>query len=106
MLQVFMGNLPECYLEGQRLRVSGQVLKVDVVEEVGDVELVISYNLNPQNIILFGGIILRNIPKDVRASLQERERVVADCVVGQSAIVELMGTGRVLDDCTIIPTSQ
>ena len=102
MLKVFLGNFPECSLEGQRLRVSGTVYDADTEGVVGNVSLLIGYILNAQSDqVNFGGVILQDLSLEERAPLLEGEEITATCTVGLSAPIKLMGTARVLTDCTL-----
>lgn len=96
------GTYPECYLEGERLRIAGHLHEVNTEDEEGDVKLTVEYWLNSKSLVAFGGIILRDIPKSDRLHIQNFEVAVADCTVAHSAPIGFMGTGRVLTDCELL----
>ena len=105
--RTFMGApLPECYLEGERLRIAGHLYDVNTEDEEGDVNLTVEYWLNSESRMVFGGIILRDIPRSAREDLQNLEVVIADCTVAHSAPIGLMGTGRVLTDCELFEAPE
>ena len=102
MLRMFMGtNSSECYLEGQRLKIAGNIYSLDVEEEAGNVELLVRYWLNSESVIDFGGIILQGMSREDRLRLRGKDVAIATCTVGSSVFTGLMGTSRILTDCTL-----
>ena len=70
--RTFMGSpLPECYLEGERLRVAGHLYKVNTEDEEGDVKLTVEYWLNSESrIVLYHFALI---------TPQSRSPIAVDC---------------------------
>ena len=84
------------------MRVFGAIYSNDLENETGDVVLTVRYYLNQTTVIDFGGVMLRDIPLKDRRLLNDKDAVAADCTVGPSVPILLMGSARVMFDCTVV----